>query len=130
LRSAAIEATVGKIRAYRRSNENLRGNPLKTFKSILPAAIGGLVLVIAGAAEAENLKFHCSNVASGASWDIAVDLDNRRVENLPATIDARTINWSDAENRTYELDRATGAMRMRNASSTGGYYLYYTCKPG
>jgi len=101
-------------------------SPLKTLKPALAVA----VLLVAGNASAENLKFRCTNTASGASWDVAVDLDNRRVDNLPAEIDAHSISWRDAESRIYELDRATGAMRMRNASSTGGYYLYFTCRPG
>jgi hypothetical protein len=102
---------------------------LKTLKSILSAAIGGALLVVAGHAAAENLKFRCTNDASGSSWDVAIDLGHRRVDNLPAEIDGGSISWRDPENRTYELNRTTGALRMRNASSTGGYFLYYTCRP-
>jgi hypothetical protein len=96
---------------------------------MLPAMIAVAILLVAGPAAAENLKFRCANTTSGASWALAVDVDRHRVDNAPAEIDAGSITWRDAENRTYELDRATGALRMRNASSTGGYYLYYTCRP-
>ena len=86
-----------------------------------------LAAVPAGAAE--NAKFRCANVASGTTWGIVVDLERRRVDDSPAEITDREITWRDPENRTYALDRGTGAMQMRNASSTGGYFLYYTCKP-
>jgi hypothetical protein len=103
--------------------------PVKKLESTLPAVIGAAVLLVSGSALAENLRFRCANVANGASWAMAVDVDHRRVDNVAADIDARSITWRDPENRTYELDRATGALRMSNASSTGGYYLYYTCRP-
>jgi hypothetical protein len=104
--------------------------PVKMLESGLALA-GGLALLLAAvpAGAAENLKFRCTNVASGANWGIVVDLDHRRVDDSPAEISERAITWRDRENRTYDLDRTTGAMRMRNASSTGGYFLYYTCKP-
>jgi hypothetical protein len=103
--------------------------PLKKLESMLPATIAVLVMLAVRPAGAENLKFRCANTTSGTSWALAVDVDRQRVDNAPAEIDAGSITWRDAENRTYELDRATGALRMRNASSTGGYYLYYTCRP-
>ncbi|HEY1798990.1 MAG TPA: hypothetical protein VGG57_22950 [Stellaceae bacterium] len=100
------------------------------LESISPLATGILFVLAMGPACAENLRFRCTNATSGAAWDISVDVDHRRVDNLPAEMNAASISWRDAKNRIYELDRATGALRMRNASSTGGYYLYYTCKPG
>jgi hypothetical protein len=99
------------------------------LKSVLSAAIGAAYLSVAGSAVAENLKLRCANVASGTTWDIAIDLDNKRVDDQPAEIDAKSIGWRDPQSRIYELDRTSGALRMRNASSTGGYYLYYTCRP-
>jgi hypothetical protein len=95
------------------------------------ALAGGLVLALTAASPgaAENLKFRCTNAASGTSWGIVVDLEHRSVDDSPADITERAITWRDRENRTYDLDRTTGTMRMRNASSTGGYFLYYTCKP-
>lgn len=103
--------------------------PLKTLESILPIVAGALFLISAGTADAENLRFRCTNVVGGSTWNIAVDLDHRRVDNLAAEIDGGSISWRDPENRIYELNRSTGALRMRNASSTGGYFLYYTCRP-
>jgi len=101
------------------------GIPLKTLGFVLPA---GVALTI-GTAAADTLRLRCTNDASGSPWDIVVDLDHRRVDNLAAEVNGGSISWRDPENRTYELDRGTGALRMRNASSTGGYYLYYTCRP-
>jgi hypothetical protein len=103
--------------------------PLKNLGLTFPAVIGAAFLLTAGTAAADTLKLRCANDTSGASWNIAVDLDHRRVDNLAAEINGGSISWRDPENRTYELNRTTGALRMRNASSTGGYYLYYTCRP-
>jgi hypothetical protein len=102
---------------------------LKTRGLVFPVAIGAVFLLTTGTASADTLKLRCTNTASGTSWDIAVDPDHGRVDNIAAQINSGSISWRDPENRTYELNRATGALRMRNASSTGGYYLYYTCRP-
>ncbi|HEX3883752.1 MAG TPA: hypothetical protein VHW66_13915 [Stellaceae bacterium] len=95
------------------------------------ALAGAFTLALAAipARAAENLKFRCTNAASGTSWGVVVDLERRLVDGSPAEISDRAITWRDRESRTYDLDRTTGGMRMRNASSTGGYFLYYTCKP-
>jgi hypothetical protein len=124
LRKRRDRGGIGKIHAYRRGVEKLGVIPLKTLGMIFGAA-----LVVTGQAAADTLKLRCANVASGASWDIAVDLDHHRVGDLAAEIDGGSITWRDPENRTYKLDRATGILKMRNASSTGGYFLYYTCRP-
>jgi hypothetical protein len=89
-------------------------------------------LLVAGAAAAPAaaaLGYRCSNPASGTDWRVSVDVEHGRVDNFPARIDARSIRWRDAGNRSFELDRSTGALRMRNASSTGGYSLDYLCRP-
>ena len=67
--------------------------------------------------------------ASGASWPIVVDLDRGRVDSLPATITDKWISWHDPKQGFFDLERATGKLQFRNASSTGGYFLYYTCRP-
>jgi hypothetical protein len=89
-------------------------------------------LVLAGGAmpaAAADLGYRCVNQASGANWRVSVDVEHGRVDNLPARVDANSIRWQDAERRSFELDRATLMLKMRNASSTGGYYLDYTCRP-
>ncbi len=98
---------------------------LKTLGFVLPVT----VVLTMGTAAADTLNLRCTNAASGSSWDIAVDPDHGRVDNIAAEINGASITWRDPENRVYELNRGTGALRMRNASSTGGYFLYYTCRP-
>ncbi len=90
-----------------------------------------LLLVSAEAgrgAEAGLLHLRCANDASGASWPLVVDLDRRRVDSQAATITDRWIRWQDAKQGYWDLERATGKLQFRNASSTGGYFLYYTCR--
>ena len=78
------------------------------LKSILPAAMGATFLLVAASAGAENLKLRCTNAASGAAWDIAIDLDNKRVDDQPAEIDAKSINWRDPATESDQLNRPPG----------------------
>jgi hypothetical protein len=95
-------------------------------------AVAALVLwAVAGgklAAQPAMLHWRCTNSASGASWTIAVDLAHRQVDRFPATITRRWISWHDPDRGFYDLDRATGALQLRNASSTGGYFMHYRCR--
>jgi hypothetical protein len=96
-------------------------------------AAATLLLASAGsgqAAAAGILHLRCTNPASGASWPITVDLDHSRVDSLTATITDEWIDWHDPKQGVFELERATGRLQFRNASSTGGYFLYYTCRQG
>ena len=94
------------------------------------AVLGGLAWVSGGsAAETGPQHLRCTNVASGASWPVVVDLDRKSVDSTPATITDRQISWSDTKQGVYELERASGKLSFRGPSSTGGYFLYYTCKP-
>jgi hypothetical protein len=96
------------------------------------AAARAFLLAAAGvvpAAAAAILNLRCTNPASGASWSIAIDLDRGRVGPLTATVTDRWISWRDPNRGFFELERATGRLRLRNASSTGGYFLYYACRP-
>jgi hypothetical protein len=95
-------------------------------------ASGALLLASAGdgpAAAAGILHLRCTNPASGASWPIVVDLDHGRVDSLSATITDKRITWRDPKQGFFDFERATGKLQFRNASSTGGYFLYYTCRP-
>ena len=90
---------------------------------------GGAMLATAGsAAETGVLHLRCANVASGASWAIVVDLDHALVDSHPATITDKWISWPDPKQGFFDLERASGKLQFRNASSTGGYFLYYTCQ--
>jgi hypothetical protein len=81
------------------------------------------------AAAAEMLHLRCTNPASGASWPLDVDLDGGRVGSFSATITDKRISWRDPKEGFFDLDRATGQLELRNASSTGGYFLHYKCRP-
>ena len=60
---------------------------------------------------------------------LVVDLDHGRVDSLSATITDNWITWHDPKQGFFDFERATGKLQFRNASSTGGYFLYYTCRP-
>jgi hypothetical protein len=78
-------------------------------------------------AAAGLLHLRCTNPASGASWPIVIDLDRSRVDSFAAAITDRWISWRDPDRGFFDLDRATGKLELRNASSTGGYFLHYQC---
>jgi hypothetical protein len=99
---------------------------------------GGLALTLATnaipafgalAADAGMLHLRCTNPVGGANWPVVIDLDHGLVDSLPATITAKWISWSDRGGGVYELERATGKLQLRAASTTGGYFLHYTCQP-
>lgn len=104
----------------------------------LVRVIGGLGLTLATvamaapsglAADTGVLHLRCTNAANGASWVVTVDLDKSLVDSRPATISDGAIKWRDPGGGTFEFDRATGKLQLRVASSTGGNFLHYTCKP-
>src|ERR1700704_2529025 len=71
----------------------------------------------------------CSNVASGASWQIRIDYDKATVDSNPARISDAQISWRDAtDGGNYTLDRKSGKLTVILASSTGGSFFYHRCK--
>ncbi|HEU0155957.1 MAG TPA: hypothetical protein VFQ82_07785 [Stellaceae bacterium] len=101
-------------------------------KLVCRLAAGGLCLAMAGAGPARQtgvLHLRCTNPASGTNWPLVVDLARGRVDAFPAEVSERAISWHEPERGFFELDRATGKLELRNASSTGGYFLHYTCRP-
>ncbi len=84
---------------------------------------GGLVLA---AAPVQQLR--CTNSESGSSWTVVVNFDRGRVDSLPASITDDWISWYDPKQGHFELERRTGKLELRNASSTGGYFLHYMCR--
>jgi hypothetical protein len=83
----------------------------------------------ASAAGGGTLHLRCANETSGASFQIVVDLDQNRVDSEPATVTDKMITWADPKQGYFDLDRTTWKLVFRNASSTGGYFLHYACKP-
>ena len=101
--------------------------------------IGGIALALAAPAlaalAAPALAQHgasamtCTNPASGAAWQIAIDYDRGTVNANPARISDAEITWHDpSDNGNYTLDRKTGNLTMIVASSTGGAFFYHRCK--
>jgi hypothetical protein len=76
-------------------------------------------------------QFQCTNPASGATWDVKVDYDRSTADSFPAEITNSQIAWHDAlRGGYYYLDRASGALTFKNATTTGGYALHDTCRGG
>src|SRR5215471_12943758 len=72
------------------------------------------LVATASDAPAATTRFHCTNPASGASWEIVVDHDRSLVDALPAQITERWISWFDPSDRGYfDLERATGDLQVR-----------------
>src|SRR5512146_1628576 len=84
------------------------------------AVVSAALLLAAGGAGAADaggrLNLRCTNPASGASWPVVVDTGQRLVNAQPATIGEAWISWRDPNGGIYELERATGQLRFRNAS--------------
>jgi hypothetical protein len=98
----------------------------------------GLFAVLAGclswpgdgrAAEAGPMHLNCANVVGGATIAIVVDPDHQTVDSLPATVSDKWITWHDPNRGYLDLDRSSLKLDIRIASSTGGYFLHYLCKP-
>jgi hypothetical protein len=98
------------------------------------ASVFALAMVSASSAMATSgaaggiLHMRCTNPVGGATWSIAVDLDRQLVDTRPAKISDRWISWRDEHGGTYDLERATGKLQLRAASTTGGYFLHYSCQ--
>jgi hypothetical protein len=82
----------------------------------------------AGAQRGET-AMTCTNVASGASWQVRIDYDKGTADSNPARISAAQISWRDAtDGGNYTLDRKSGELTVVVASSTGGYFLHHRCR--
>lgn len=76
-----------------------------------------------------NRVVTCTNPASGASWQIAIDFEGRTVDSYAARISDRTIAWRDPRDQgNYTLDRKSGNLTVAIPSSTGGYFIHDQCK--
>jgi hypothetical protein len=71
----------------------------------------------------------CTNVASGASWQVRIDYDRATADSYPARISEAHVSWRDAtDGGNYTLDRKSGELTVVFASSTGGYFLHHRCR--
>jgi hypothetical protein len=99
----------------------------------LAVTMGALAfLVVAPAvsrAQRGETAISCSNVSSGASWQIKVDYDRSTVDSNPAHVSDAEISWHDAtDSGNYTLDRKSGKLTVIVPSSTGGYIIWDRCK--
>jgi hypothetical protein len=94
----------------------------------LALGISGLPFMGAPPAQAAETTFQCINPASGTTWNLKIDDERQTADALSAEITTTRAMWHDiVRGGFYELDRKTGLLTFRNASSTGGYMLYYRC---
>ena len=105
-----------------------------TVLTRLAAGIGVLAAAMAAPAISGDVVLHgeiatvCTNVASGANWQIRIDYDKATVDSNPARISDAQISWRDAnDGGNYTLDRKSGNLTVVLASSTGGYFLRHRC---
>jgi hypothetical protein len=81
-------------------------------------------------ADAPESIFNCTNLASGAGWQIKINFQASTVDSNPARISSTKISWRDAnDGGSYTLDRSTGNLTVVIASSTGGYFIHDRCRP-
>ncbi len=94
------------------------------------AAPAALALAgFASGAKAGEIAVTCTNPYSGASWQIAIDYDQKTVNSNPARISDAEISWRDAKDGwSYTLDRKSGKLTVVLASATGGNFLYDHCR--
>jgi hypothetical protein len=72
----------------------------------------------------------CTNLVSGASWQISINFERKTVDSNPARISSGEISWHDAaDGGNYTLDRKSGSLSVVFPSSTGGYFLHDRCRP-
>ena len=91
---------------------------------------GSLVCASDGrAADAGLLHLSCVNLVGGARISVVIDLDHALADSQPAKLSDKWITWHDPQRGYLDLERATGKLDIRNASSTGGYFLHYQCRP-
>jgi len=92
-------------------------------------AVGISAAAIGGEAPHGETAITCTNVSSGANWQIKIDYDKGTVDSNPARISDAEISWHDpSDGGNYRLDRKSEKLTVVIASSTGGYSLFHRCK--
>ena len=95
---------------------------------ILELAAGSTLPTISGYAQESETALTCTNPASGASWQIMIDYRQPAVDSNPAEISRAGISWFDPKDGSNNvLDRRSGELTARVASSTGGYFRRARC---
>jgi hypothetical protein len=121
IKKSAVEQNVGR--------QTMR----RTLARLLAIGLAGFAAAVTAPASAEALHgktaVTCTNPYSGATWQIAIDYDSNTVDANPASVSEAEISWRDLKDGSnYTLDRKSGKLTVIVASSTGGYFLYDSCK--
>ena len=92
-------------------------------------ALGMAVPAIGGEAQQGETAVTCTNLASGAGWQIRIYYGKGTVDTNQARIGDAQISWHDpTDGGNYKLDRKSGELTVVFASSTGGYFLHHRCR--
>jgi hypothetical protein len=68
--------------------------------------------------------------ADARTWTLTLDAGRQLADGQPARFGPRRVAWRNAsDGGAYELDLATGALTVTRASSTGGYQVFFACRP-
>jgi len=95
---------------------------------ILGLAAGSTLPTISGYAQESETALTCTNPASGASWQIMIDYRKPAVDSNPAEVSGTGSSWFDPKDGSNNvLDRRSGELTARVASSTGGYFRRARC---
>jgi hypothetical protein len=115
--------------AYKKGRK-IKGKNARNFACWAALTALAVALPVVGAkAQKGETAVSCTNLSSGATWQIKIDYDRGTVDANPARINDATISWRDAKDGwNYTLDRKSGKLTVILASSTGGNFLYDQCK--
>jgi hypothetical protein len=117
--------------AYEQGKTLQRRRPIARGAAFLFTVLAAVLVAWGAAAQTQggSRAITCTNPASGASWQIAIDLERRTVDSFAATISDSTISWRDPRDQgNYTLDRKSGNLTVAIPSSTGGYFIHDQCK--
>ena len=68
--------------------------------------------------------------ADGGGWTLTLDAARSLADGQPASFGPRSVTWRDPrDGGAYALDLAAGALTVTRASSTGGYQVFFACRP-
>jgi hypothetical protein len=101
---------------------------LASLAGISALALGAALGSTQSLVQERPMTMACTNPASGANWQIRIDIARSTVDLAPARISDTEISWHDAaDGGDYTLDRNSGELTVVVASSTGGYFLHDRC---
>ncbi len=68
--------------------------------------------------------------ADARAWTLTLNAARGLADGQPASFGPRRVAWRNlGDGGAYALDLATGALTVTRASSTGGYQVFFACRP-